>query len=260
MPNSIKEQITTDLQQAKESGQLRSERIREIVQSAVAEVATEVKTGSSEMRSLVKDAVAAVMESLREQGGELTEEISASLEGAIAGMSRLRRQAIAKTHTEIQQLQARLDQEESDLQEDINSALVEVKEESQTAPSALKTTLDSVVDSLQDTEEVALMKKRYAQLQAQLAILRANLMERYGGRYEEVKTYLDEAQTWYQQARTQAETVTERVEEQHAQLDEKLGEAGTAVAKGERRLRHLLSELLHTAVERFREQTPTAHK
>jgi len=35
------------------------------------------------------------------------------------------------------------------------------------------------------------MKKRYAQLQAQTAILRANLAARYG-RYEEVKKHLDE--------------------------------------------------------------------
>lgn len=65
MPNPIKEQITTDIEQAKEAGQLRAGRIREIVQSAASQVASEFKEGSNEIRLIVKDAVSAVMENLQ---------------------------------------------------------------------------------------------------------------------------------------------------------------------------------------------------
>ncbi len=68
MPNNIKEQIQTDLQQVKETGQLRTERIREIVKAAVFQVASEFKAGSTEIRTLVKDAVSAVVENLQDKG------------------------------------------------------------------------------------------------------------------------------------------------------------------------------------------------
>ncbi|NTW19787.1 MAG: histidine kinase, partial [Nostocales cyanobacterium W4_Combined_metabat2_030] len=45
---NIKEQIQLDLHQAKEKGQLKAERIREIVKSAVSQVGSEFKEGSHE--------------------------------------------------------------------------------------------------------------------------------------------------------------------------------------------------------------------
>ena len=57
----------------------------------------------------------------------------------------------------------------------------------------IKSALNSTVATIKDSEEVTLMKKRYAQLQAQLAIVKANLGERYGESAENVKQYLDEA-------------------------------------------------------------------
>jgi hypothetical protein len=62
MSNPLKTQITEDLQKAKEEGKLRSERIREIVKSAVYQASSEVKEGSGEIRVLVKEAVSIVIE------------------------------------------------------------------------------------------------------------------------------------------------------------------------------------------------------
>jgi hypothetical protein len=47
---NIKEQIQIDLHQAKETGQLKAERIREIVKSAVSQVGSEFQEGSHELR------------------------------------------------------------------------------------------------------------------------------------------------------------------------------------------------------------------
>jgi hypothetical protein len=49
MNKNIKEQIQLDLRQAKETGQLKSERIREIVKSAVSQVSSEFQEGSHEL-------------------------------------------------------------------------------------------------------------------------------------------------------------------------------------------------------------------
>ena len=57
----IREQIKAELQQAKATGQLRSGRIREIVQSAMSQVRTEVKAGSSDIRQVFKDTMYIVL-------------------------------------------------------------------------------------------------------------------------------------------------------------------------------------------------------
>ena len=126
-PGQIKERITSDLNQAQAIGQLRAERVREIVQSAVFQVVSEFKSGSSDLQLIVKDAVSAVVENLQAKGGESKEEITASIEGAIAGVTDWRRQKIAKTQTEVKQLQAQINTEEDKLQQEIDSLLVDIK-------------------------------------------------------------------------------------------------------------------------------------
>lgn len=246
MPNSIKDQITSDLQQAKAEGQLRAERVREIVKQAVAQLGGEVQAGSTEIRSLVKDALSATIAGLRETRGEFKENLTASMEGVIEGISSFRHRNITKAQTEVQQLQAELETEEAQLQQDVESSLVSLEEAAAEAPSDLQASVHAALKTFRESEEMALMGKRYAQLQAQLALLKANLAERYGGRYEEVKTYLDEAQSWYEQLRVKAEGVAGQVEEQHAQLEERMGEAGVTAARQERRWRQLLSNLLYS--------------
>ncbi|MFM6254282.1 MAG: hypothetical protein ACKPEQ_34945, partial [Dolichospermum sp.] len=54
------------LRQAKETGQLKSERIREIVKSAVSQVSYEFQEGSHELSNLVNDAVSTVIDNLQE--------------------------------------------------------------------------------------------------------------------------------------------------------------------------------------------------
>jgi len=254
MPSSIKDQITNDLKQAKETGQLRAERVREIVRSAVAQVASELKQGSGEIRSLIKDAISGAIAGLRERGSEAKEEITASIEGAIDGVNSTRQRTIAEAQAEIKQLLAKLDSEEEALQQQVESTLTEVEEVGKEESADLKATIQDAIRNFKNSGEVALLKKRYAQLQAQAAILRANLAARHGGRFEEVQHYLDEAKNWYEQSRAQAEaegiTPTDK---KRTQLEERFGEAGSAVARREGKIRHILSDLLRSASEALRE-------
>jgi len=57
------------------------------------------------------------------------------------------------------------------------------------------------------------------------------LAARYGGRYEEVKKHLDEAKTWYNRTRTQVEPIVGEAEQKRSQLEDKLGDAGTALLR-----------------------------
>ncbi|MBO3461527.1 histidine kinase [Aetokthonos hydrillicola Thurmond2011] len=254
MTNNIKEQIKADLQQAKQTGQLRSERVREIVKSAISQVVSEFKEGSTELRTLVKDAVSTVIENLQEKGSEVKEEVTASIEGALEAVNTKRHEAIVKTQNEVKLLQANLDEQESQIQQEVDGILTELQQTSKDTPANTKTIIDSAINSVQNSEEVGLLKKRYAQLQAQLAIVKANLAARYGGRSVEVKEYLEDAKNWANQARPQAEAVVTQVQQKSSQLDEKLGEAGTSLAKKERQLKQILRDLLQAAADGLKDK------
>lgn len=250
----IREQIKSELSQAKAAGQLRSEKIREIVKTALSQtksqIATELKAGSKDIRTIIKDTISAVSESLQEKGSEIKEEVTAAIEGAIEGFSSRRREDIAKNRAEVKQLQGKIDSEEEELQKEIDRLLIDVEEAGKDSSPKLKESIASAVNNFKNSEEFALLKKRYAQLQAQIAILRANLAARHGGRYEEIQEYLDEAKSWYDRTRTKAEAEVKR----SPQLEQRLHEAGVAITKKQRQLRNILSELLQTASELLREK------
>lgn len=250
MADSIKTKIAADLEKAREEGKLRSDRIREIVQSAVSQATLELKEGSTEIRSVVRDAVSTVIENLKEKGEEVKEEVTASVQGAIQGISSARRNAIAKNQAEIEQLQTRIDAEEKELQKEIDGALIEIEATGKDKPPGIKASIESAINSLKDTEEVSLLQKRYAQLKAQLAILQANLAARYGERYEDARKHLDDAKTWYERAQPQAEVVADQVKQKRTEFENKLGEAGTALAKKEQRVKQLLKELWETITDK----------
>ncbi|MBD2464638.1 histidine kinase [Oscillatoria sp. FACHB-1407] len=250
MSQSFKDQISNDIQKAKEEGKLRSDRLREIVKLAVSSAASELREGSGEIRSLVKDAVSTVVDALKDRGSEAREEITASIEGAIEGISAGRRQAIAKSEVEMQKLQSQIESQEQELQDEIDGALKDIETNSNGASDNIKAAIRSALNNVQDTEEVALLRKRYAQLQAQIAVVKANLTARYGERYDDTKKYLDDARTWYAEAMKRAESETDtnktRLQEKQVEFESKMSQAGTALARKERQVRQLLKDLWHT--------------
>lgn len=257
MANPVKERITADLQRAKDEGKLRGDRLREIVQAAVAQAGSELKEGSTEFRAVVKDIFAVVVEALRDRGGEVKEDVTASLEGAIAGLSQQKRQAIAQSEAEIQQLQAQVEAQEAALQTEVDSLLIDIEASESTEGDSTKTdqvreALNSAIDGFKNSEEAALMRKRYAQLQAQLAVLRANLAARYG-EHEEIQRYLDDAKSWYENAKPKAEAVAEQVKQRHSTVEQKLGEAGGAIARKEKQVKQVLQELWHAVTDSFKD-------
>jgi polyhydroxyalkanoate synthesis regulator phasin len=243
MPESVKSKITDDLQQAKEKGQLRAERIREIVQSAVSQTTSEFKAGSGEIRSIMKEVISAIVENVKEKGGEVREEISASIEGAINGLTQARRNTITKTQAEVKKLQEQIDAEETELQNQVDLVLADIEETGKDTTPDIQSSIESAINSIKDSEEASLMRKRYAQLQTQLAVLQANLSARYGERYEEIKRHLDDAKIWYERAKPKAESAVGQVQQKHTEFENKLGEAGTALARREERVKQLLKEL-----------------
>lgn len=251
---NVKEQIQVDLRQAKETGQLKAERIREIVKSAISQVGSEFQEGSHELRNLVNDAVSTVIDNLQEKGSEVKEGVVASIEGAMEAINRKKHSDIVKTQADIKRLQAQLDREEEELQTEIEGILTKIVETSQNKSADTKIAIDSAIDSIKDSEEIGLLKKRYAQLQAQSAIIRANLSARYSGSDQEVQDYLNEAKQWCDKSHPKAESITLQVKESYSLLEQKLANAGGVIAKKERQLKQTLRELLLATADLFKEK------
>jgi phage-related protein len=248
------EQIRADLRKAQQEGQLRTDRVREIVKTATAQAVGEIKQGSSEIRSIAKEALAIVVESLQGRGKEIRDELSASIEGIVEGVSHSRREAITRSETEINQLQAQVREQEEQLNAEIEHTLAEIDTTAKSSSSELRDAIESTVATLRDSEEMALLRKRYAQLQAQLSILKANLAARYGDRYEEMKHHLEDAKVWYGNTRDQADQAgSSAVEQKQVEFERKIGEAGTAIARKEKQVKQILKELLNSIVEVVRE-------
>lgn len=248
---SRKAQIINNLQQAKETGQLRTENIKDIVKTAVIEAASELKAGRVEISNLVKDAISAVGDIFQDKKGEITEEITASIEGAIEGISSVRRKGINSTQSEIKTLEAKVISEEEELQQEIDSILEDLQENNPENSTNVKEAIASAIHTIKNSEEAALLQKRYAQLKAQLAIVQANLADRYGESSVNVSQYLDEAKTWYEKAKDNPEVFTDKIHEKQLEFEQKLGETGKAIAKKEKQIKYLLKELWKSMSEIF---------
>lgn len=248
------ERIKLDLRKAQQEGQLRTERIREIIRDAMSQATGEVKQGSSEIRLLAKEVFAVVVETLQGRGKEARDELTASIEGIIDGISQSRREAITKSQTELNQLQTQLQQQEDQLNAEIEGTLTELETDATSASADVRAAVESAIAAMQESEEASLLRKRYAQLQTQLAILKANLAARYGERYEEMKHHLDDAKAWYEDAQSKASaSEPSAVEHKQAEFEQKIGEAGTAIARKEKQVKQILRELLHTVIDMVKE-------
>lgn len=253
MSTPVKDKLSTELKQVKEVGKLRRDRIRDIVRAAVAQVATEVKEGSRDFRTIVKDVFSSTIADLQETGKETKDEIAASIEGIVEGISSARQQKIAETEAEVKRLQTKLSAQQDELEQEISTGLEGVQEAANSAPAKIKELVEEAIATAQNSEEAALLKKRYAQLQTQAALLRATLAARSESYYDQAQAHLDDAKHWYSKARPKAEAAKGQADQKFAQFEQQIGEAGSALARREREVRNLLSALLRRASEAVRE-------
>lgn len=120
---------------------------------------------------------------------------------------------------------------------------MEESRKDQNNSESVKKAIADAIRNLENSEEVALLQKRYAQLKAQLAVIQANLASRYGESYGNVNQYLGDAKNWYEKAKDNPEVFTGKIEAKQQEFESKLGETGVATAKRERQVKQLLKEL-----------------
>ena len=98
-----------------------------------------------------------------------------------------------------------------------------------------------------ESEEAVLLRKRYAELEAQAALLKAQLADSADATREQAQSYLDEAKAWYARTQSQAEE-TARLELQ--KMQKRIDDTKVALEEGEKQAGKKLSDLLKWAAER----------
>lgn len=242
MSNLVKEKIKTNLEKAKRQGSIRSEHIREIVKDAVAQTIAELKEGSGEIGLIVKDAVSTVIADFKGGGKEKTENITASIEGAIAGSTHERQQAIAERRVRLLAIQTQLDQQQEELDREASAIMMDIK--AVELPDTNPEEISLAVDTYQERQEVGILQEQYVNLKSQMTNLDRKLADRYGDRYQEIKLQWEKAKTWYDQKKVEAEASgVLPLQQKQAEIETNASEFGSVVARKEEQIKQGLKEI-----------------
>lgn len=246
MSNLVKDKIKINLDRAKSQGKIRAEHIREIVKDAVVQTIAELKEGSGEIGLIVKDAISTVTADLKVdlQGSdkENSEKITASIEGAIAGSTYQRQQAISDRRERLMAIQAQLDEQQEELDRESSAIMMDIQAVELTDNNSEEIHL--AVNTYQERHELGILQEQYIKLKAQLAVLDEKLADRYGDRYQEIKQQWEKAKTWYDQKKVEANASgVIPLQQKQAEIDEHLGEFGSVVARKEEQIKQGLKAI-----------------
>lgn len=257
--DSVKDNVTGQIEKAKAEGRNRAENIREIVKNAVMQAVSELKEGSGEIGIIVKEAIGGVIADLKGNQKELGQaetnaQIGASIEGAIAGSTYHRQEAIAQRQAKLSELQAILDQQQQELDQEIEKALIDInadvmEEDSAEIPALKEMNLKEInlkqvskgINLEVNRNQLGILSGQYLNLKSRLTEIDQKLMNRYGDRYGEIKQQLEKqvelGKDWYEHQKALAQTSgTIPLLEKQEQVEEKLSNFGSFVAKKEQEI------------------------
>jgi hypothetical protein len=242
MSEPIKQKINANLEKVKGTGKLRIENIREIVRDAVSQAIAELKEGSGEIGLIIKEAISTMLTDLRVREQHDPEEITASIEGAIEGGMHERQQEIAQHRAKLQELQAQIDARQKRLDREIGEVLTDL--DTDTHEDSMKTAISTAVYTVRENQDSGVLQQQYLKLQSQVESLDEKLLARYGDRYIEVKHKWENAKTWYDKTKNEAETSgTLPLHQKQSNIEHNFGELGKVAAQKENEVKERLQEL-----------------
>ncbi|MCY7333751.1 MAG: histidine kinase [Pseudanabaena sp. CAN_BIN31] len=242
MSEPIKQKINANLEKVKGTGKLRIENIREIVRDAVSQTIAELKEGSGEIGLIIKEAISTMLGDLRLRQQHDPEEITASIEGAIEGGTSQRQQEIAQQRARLQSIQAQIDERQKQLDREIGDVLTDL--DTANHEDSMKTAINTAVYNVRENQDSGVLQQQYLKLKSQLESLDERLLDRYGDRYIEVKHKWENAKTWYEKTKTEAEASgTLPLHQKQSEIEHNFGELGTVVARKEQEVKEHLQEI-----------------
>ncbi len=139
------------------------------------------------------------------------------------------------------------------LQNKVQSAQKAVREKSDSAKSRISTLVVSIEEQIQtygktsqESAEAKLLMRRYVQLEAKAALMKARLAEKTDATGQQAAAYLDESRAWYDSLRSQA---SQRWEKELTDMSVQIDEAKQALLRKDTHVRAKLADLLEQATK-----------
>jgi hypothetical protein len=146
------------------------------------------------------------------------------------------------------------------LQGKAQAAQQAVREEADMAKSRISALVTSTEEHIQaygktilESEEAKLLKKRYGQLEAKAALLKANLAAKTDATGKQAAAYLDESMAWYDSLKSQA---SQSWDKELTEMSARIDEAKQAVERKDKQARAKLAELLERAAAMLKDEEP----
>jgi hypothetical protein len=134
------------------------DKIREIIETKVlaaeAKLASQATEDPKTMLKAVRDAMSEVIALLPEQQTEINETITAAIEGLIHGVIIPKRSAIIKIQKQIEELQAKEEEEEQKLQAQIDRILKVVEDIGNAEPDNIHDAIALALKAIEDKKEI----------------------------------------------------------------------------------------------------------
>lgn len=171
-------------------------------------------------------------------------------------------QALQDAENYLQQAKASFSKATSEqiaqLQDKAQTAQQAVREKADNAKSSINTLVMSTEEriqsygkTIQESEEAKLLKKRYGQLEAKVALLQASLAEKSDATGKQAAAYLDESKAWYESLKLQA---SQRYDKELTDMSTRIDEAKQAVKRKDKQTRAKLAELLEQAAAMLKDE------
>ena len=157
-------------------------------------------------------------------------------------LAEARASASKRTALEIEKLQSQTQETRKTLTGNTKKAKIKLD----TLIAHTEELLQAYGTRVRESEEMGLLRKRYAQLEAQASLLKARLATEKEATYEQAHYYLDEAKVWYARAKCEAkEGVDQRIDAIEKQIDD----AKLTVKKKAKEARQGITDLLNRAAD-----------
>ena len=145
MLQKMKQQLTHNINKAREKGELTAHQVYDIAHDGVVQAAKKLKGGAKELREITNEAVTTTVQTLVEAEEASEEKISAALHGAVDGIKQVESKALHAAHEELGQVKKHLKEEEGKFAGVVNEIFLGTKEAAENFSGEVKADIETAL-------------------------------------------------------------------------------------------------------------------
>ena len=161
MLERMKKEISEDIKEIYSAGKMSTGEIKTIVENSVSKVVENSKRGAIDISDIAKEAILITTETLESVGSATKDNIQASVNGTIEGISKKSKESINKIDMELLKTKYKLQEQKDSLATNLKDGLNGAKEAAFTFSDVIKTDIEDAVTNtkLKSIEILGLMKE-----------------------------------------------------------------------------------------------------